>query len=140
MSHAHILFICVANSARSQMAEAIARSLAPAQIDVSSAGSSPSQVNPLALRALEEVDIQSRTLHSKSVESIDLTPITHVVTLCAEEVCPIIDSNAQRLAWTYPDPASAGDDEGERLEAFRAVRDHLLERMPGFISKLSGES
>ena len=63
----HVLFLCVANSARSQMAEGIARSLAPAGVTVSSAGSQPSRVNPLAIRALDElgIDIRSHTLEER---------------------------------------------------------------------------
>ena len=136
MSAPHILFICVANSARSQMAEAIAQSMAPANVHIASAGSAPSKVNPLAIRALNEIEVDVSHLRSKGIDSIDLMAVTHVITLCAEEHCPVINSNAQRLAWTYPDPAFAGDDEIARLEAFRAVRDDLLKRLPDFLASL----
>src|SRR5512134_1851620 len=85
----HVLFLCVANSARSQMAEGIARALAPAGVTVSSAGSRPSHVNPLAIRALEEIGIDIRSHVSKSVESISPEGVGAVITLCAEEVCPV---------------------------------------------------
>ena len=139
MSQKHILFICVANSARSQMADAIARSMAPEEIQVTSAGSSPSTVNPLAIRALTEVGIDVTGLYSKGIDSIDLGVMTHVITLCAEERCPVIHSDAQRIPWTYPDPAFAGEDEETRLEAFRAVRDDLRRRMPAFLAELIRE-
>ncbi len=125
----HILFLCVANSARSQMAEGIARSLAPAGVTVSSAGSQPSRVNPLAIRALDEIGIDIRPQRSKSVDSISPGGVDAVITLCAEEVCPVFLGKAHRLHWGLPDPAGAGRTEEEQLQAFRNVRDELRRRL-----------
>jgi arsenate reductase len=125
----HILFLCVANSARSQMAEGIARSLAPAGVKVSSAGSQPSRVNPLAIRALDEIGIDIRGHHAKSVEIISPHGVDAVITLCAEEVCPVFLGKAHRVHWGLPDPAGAGKDEREQLQAFRNVRDELRRRL-----------
>ena len=85
----HILFLCVANSARSQMAEGIARSLAPPGVKVSSAGSSPASVRPQAIRALKEIGIDISGHRSKGLDSIDAGSVDAVITLCAEEVCPV---------------------------------------------------
>lgn len=85
----HILFLCVANSARSQMAEGIARSLAPASVKISSAGSQPSKLNPFAVKALSEIDIDISGHRSKSVGDIPPGDVDTVITLCAEEVCPV---------------------------------------------------
>ncbi len=124
----HILFLCVANSARSQMAEGIARSMVPGSVKVSSAGSQPSQVNPLAVKALAEIGIDISTHVSKSVS--DIPPdVEAVVTLCAEEVCPAWLGKALRIHWGLPDPAQAGATEAERLQAFRSVRDELRRRL-----------
>jgi arsenate reductase len=125
----HILFLCVANSARSQMAEGIARSMAPAGTEISSAGSQPSQVNPLAIRALDEIGIDIRSQHSKSVDTIDPAGVDVVVTLCAEEVCPVFLGRAHRVHWGLLDPAHSGSGEEERLQAFRDVRDELRRRL-----------
>ncbi|GAO01459.1 arsenate reductase ArsC [Anaeromyxobacter sp. PSR-1] len=125
----HILFLCVANSARSQMAEGIARSLAPAGVTVSSAGSQPSRVNPLAIRALDEIGIDIRSHKSKSVDSISPLGVDAVITLCAEEVCPVFLGKARRIHWGLPDPASAGNSEAEQLQSFRDVRDELRRRL-----------
>ncbi len=125
----HVLFLCVANSARSQMAEGIARSLAPAGVTVSSAGSRPSRVNPLAIRALDEIGIDIRGQRSKSVESISPRGVDAVITLCAEEVCPVFLGKAHRVHWGLPDPAGAGANEEDRLQAFRDVRDELRRRL-----------
>ena len=79
---------CVANSARSQMAEGIARSLAPTDVKISSAGSAPSKVNSLAVRVLAEIGIDATGQRSKSVNDIPPDDVDAVITLCAEEVCP----------------------------------------------------
>ena len=125
----HVLFLCVANSARSQMAEGLARSLAPAGVTISSAGSRPSRVNPLAVRALDELGIDLRGQRSKSVDEIAPEGVEAVITLCAEEVCPVFLSKALQLHWGLPDPAGAGDTEEEQLQAFREVRDELQRRL-----------
>jgi len=125
----HILFLCVGNSARSQMAEGIARSLAPASVTVSSAGSIPSRVNPLAIRALDEIGIDMRSHRSKSVDSISPDGVDAVITLCAEEVCPVFLGKARRIHWGLPDPAGAGATEEDQLESFRKVRDELRRRL-----------
>lgn len=129
LSPRHVLFLCVANSARSQMAEGIARSLAPPGVTVSSAGSQPSRVNPLAIYALDEIGIDIRGQQSKGVETISPEGIDAVITLCAEEVCPVFLGRAHRVHWGLPDPAAAGKTEQERLQAFRDVRDELRRRL-----------
>ncbi len=125
----HILFLCVANSARSQMAEGIARSLAPAGVTVSSAGSRPTEVNPLAIRALDEIGIDIRGHRSKGIDSIRIHEVDAVITLCAEEVCPVFPGNAHRLHWALEDPARPAGNEEEQLRAFRDVRDELRRRI-----------
>ena len=125
----HVLFLCVANSARSQMAEGIARSLAPRDVKISSAGSSPSRVNPLAIRALDEIGIDIRGQRSKGVEEIDPAGVEAVITLCAEEVCPVFLGKPRRFHWGLPDPAGVTGTEEERLQAFRDIRDDLRRRL-----------
>jgi arsenate reductase len=125
----HVLFLCVANSARSQMAEGIARSLAPADVKVSSAGSAPSRLNPLAVRALAEIGIDISGQRSKGVDEIPPQDVDAVVTLCAEEVCPVFLGKALRIHWGLPDPAGAVGSDDQRLQAFREVRDELRRRL-----------
>lgn len=124
----HILFLCVANSARSQMAEGIARKLAPCDLKISSAGSRPSKVNPLAMEALAEIGIDISSHFSKSVDSIDPQGVDVVITLCAEEVCPIFLSNAKRFNWGLPDPS-------KEIASFRNVRDELVQRLTYLLEK-----
>jgi protein-tyrosine-phosphatase len=125
----HLLFLCVANSARSQMAEGIARSLAPAGVTISSAGSAPSRLNPLAVRALAEIGLDISGQHSKSVVDVPPDGVEAVITLCAEEVCPVFLGKARRIHWGLPDPAGRGATEEAQLQSFRDVRDELRRRL-----------
>ena len=131
MQFNNVLFLCVANSARSQMAEALARRRFGDAVTVQSAGSEPSRVNPFAIRALQEVGVGADDLHSKHVSSIDPEPVDLVITLCAEEECPLFLGDAQRLDWSMPDPdlKDADVSEEERLQAFRAARDAIAARI-----------
>lgn len=126
-----ILFLCVANTSRSQMAEGLAREIMRPEFEVMSAGSQPKQLNPLAVNAMAEVGIDIIYHHSKSVESIDKSAIDLVVTLCAEEVCPIFQGKAKRLHWPIMDPDS--DDpalsQQDIEQRFRNARDQLKTRI-----------
>ncbi|MBK9072758.1 MAG: arsenate reductase ArsC [Myxococcales bacterium] len=133
-----ILFLCVANSARSQMAEGLARKLFGARIAAQSAGSAPSTVNPYAIEVMREVGIDLSAHHSKSVLAIDPATVDTVITLCAEEVCPVFLGDARRLHWPIQDPASpdASIPREEMLTRFRAARDQIQGRLEGFASSL----
>ncbi|MGE4234112.1 MAG: arsenate reductase ArsC [Bacteriovoracia bacterium] len=124
-----ILFLCVANSARSQMAEGLARAILGLTVTVQSAGSNPSSVNPLAVKVLSEIEIDISQQHSKSVIEIDPTTVDTVITLCAEEVCPVYLGYVKRVHWPLPDPAAVAGSEDERLTAFRTVRDEIKKRV-----------
>lgn len=135
----HILFLCVQNSARSQLAEGIARFLAPPGVTVSSAGSSPAFVRTQAIRVLGEIGIDISAHRSKAIEEIDSGSVDVVITLCAEEVCPIFLGDAVRLHWTLPDPAKSPGDEEARLNAFRATRDELFRRLKLVFQEENGD-
>lgn len=124
-----LLFLCVANSARSQMAEGIARHLSGGRLPVESAGSAPSRVNPLAVRALDEIGIDISGQRSKSVAEVDRAQVGVVITLCADEVCPVYLASVRRLHWPLPDPAGHDEDEEASLARFRRVRDELVQRV-----------
>jgi arsenate reductase len=129
------LFVCVANSARSQMAEGFARALLPPQVGVWSAGSRPTHLNPLAVKAMAEVGIDISRHVSKGIEEVPHDRIGTVVTLCAEEECPLISRDARRLHWPLPDPAVVDGSEEERLAAFRTVRDEIGRRVAGMLAR-----
>lgn len=131
MTAPRILFLCVANSARSQMAEGLARHLYGSAVQVQSAGSQPSRVNPYAIEVMREAGIELGGQHSKSVDTIDPATVDVVITLCAEEVCPAFLGQARRLHWPIPDPASddptlTPDDLRAR---FRTARDQIRGRL-----------
>ena len=120
-----ILFLCVANSARSQMAEGIARSLAPAHIRIESAGSRPTHVRPEAIAVLGEIGIDISGQRSKAVSEIPADDIDTVITLCGEEECPVFARTVRRLHWGLPDPGAIQGSGEDRLDGFRQTRDEL---------------
>ena len=124
-----LLFLCVANSARSQMGEGVARLLAPNGVRVQSAGSHPTSVRPEAAVVLSELGIDTKAHFSKNVSDIDPETVDTVITLCAEEECPVFLGRAVRLHWGLPDPAAVSGSEAERLNAFRDTRDELNKRL-----------
>lgn len=119
-----ILFLCVANSARSQMAEGLARAMLPDTVEVASAGSAPGQLNPLAVDALFEVGIDISGHRSKPLEDVSPETADLIVTLCAEEVCPYVPGPVRRLHWPIADPAATND-----IAAFRTARDQIKARI-----------
>jgi arsenate reductase len=124
-----VLFLCVHNSARSQMAEGFARALAPEGVDVWSAGTDPCGVNPLAVQAMQEVGIDIRGQTSKAVDDVPWRQADTVVSLCGEaaEVCPAVTADVRRVHWPLADPGGAPEE--MRLETFRAVRDEIRWRV-----------
>ena len=128
-----LLFLCVANSARSQMAEALARRRAGGRIPIQSAGSAPTVINPLAITVLAELGIDASEQRSKSVDEIDRAGVDTVITLCSEEVCPVYLGAARRLHWPLPDPAGLAESKEAGLERFRTVRDELDRRLERFL-------
>jgi thioredoxin type arsenate reductase len=126
-----ILFLCVANSARSQMAEGLARHMFGSDIAVASAGSEPSIVNTYAIEAMAELGIDISGHRSKSVDEIDVGAVDLVITLCAEEVCPVLPGRVRRLHWPIADPASKDTSIPSDVmrERFRTARDQITARL-----------
>ncbi len=126
-----VLFLCVANSARSQMAEGLARWIFGDRARVQSAGSAPSTVNPYAIEVMRELSIDLSAHRSKSVETIDPSTVSTVITLCAEEVCPAFLGSAQRLHWPIEDPASSDPTLSREamLTRFRTARDAIRTKL-----------
>ncbi len=134
-----ILFLCVANSARSQMAEGLARHLFGSGADIMSAGSVPTKPNPYAIEAMRDrgIDITGHT--SKSFDTLDAAAFDYVITLCAEEICPWLPGKTQRLHWPIDDPASS--DPALTPEDFRQrfarARDEIEARIRAFQGALA---
>ncbi len=130
-----VLFLCVANSARSQMAEGFARAAAPKEIEIFSAGSSPARVNPYAREVMGEVGIDISSHHSKSIDEVPAERIGTVVTLCAEEVCPVFPGQVERLHWPLDDPAATAGSADEIRGHFRRIRDQIREKVEAFFQE-----
>lgn len=125
----NILFMCVANSARSQMAEGLARHYLPADIVVQSAGSEPSSLNSYAVKAMAELGIDIGTHFSKAVEDINSDEVDTVITLCAEEVCPVFLGKVQRLHWPINEPSAGRETPEQLLQGFRIARDEIKQHI-----------
>lgn len=128
-----VLFLCTGNSARSQMAEAILRAKAGDRFEAASAGMEPKGVNPLTLRALAEVGIDTGGLYSKpSGDFLGKVAVRYAVIVCekANQHCPrIYPFAAQTVYWPFEDPAAFEGTEEERLAKFREVRDLISARI-----------
>jgi len=126
-----VLFLCTHNSARSQMAEGLLRSLAGGEVDVQSAGTVATSVRPKAIQAMREIDIDIRGHTSKSLGEFVSQPFDYVITVCdeANESCPFFPNARVRLHWSVEDPSKAQEPEDEKLDAFRQARDVLRGRI-----------
>ncbi|MFZ0500420.1 MAG: arsenate reductase ArsC [Steroidobacteraceae bacterium] len=126
-----LLFLCVANSARSQMAEGLARAMLGKDVEILSAGSKPSTVNRNAIEVMAEIGIDISGHRSKSIDEVDAAAVDLVITLCAEEVCPVLPGRVRRLHWPIPDPASNDPAiSPEQMQSrFRSARDQIRERI-----------
>jgi thioredoxin type arsenate reductase len=128
-----ILFLCVANSARSQIAEGLAKVLLKGKAQVQSAGSYPSHINTYAIEVMREIGIDISQQRSKSVEEIDPDSVDTVITLCSEEVCPPSFEDSEHLHWSLPDPSSAVGSHENKLKVFREIRDVLTREIKALL-------
>ena len=135
---AGLLFLCVANSARSQMAEGLARARFGDRIRVQSAGSRPSTIDSRAVQVMAEIGIDISGQWSKGLDTVDLTVVDTVVTLCADEVCPAYLQVHRQVHWALPDPTAKTGHEGDQLQPFRNARDAIEIRLQSF--RLSTQS
>lgn len=134
----HILFLCVANSARSQLAEGLAKSIFGTHAVIESAGSEPSgKVQPWAIKILEEDGIDISKNWSKSMDELSLEFLANldfVITLCAEEICPVLPTTAKRIHWPIQDPASASEE--SKPQAFRVAKNQIRANIEKLKSEL----
>ncbi len=126
-----VLFLCTHNSARSQMAEGLLRSLSRGRVQAFSAGTESTFVNPLAIKAMAEAGIDISRHHSKTFDEFLRRPFDAVVTVCddAKEACPVFPGAARRIHWSLSDLSRTSGTREEQLARFRAVRDTLRGRI-----------
>jgi arsenate reductase len=129
-----VLILCTGNSARSQMAEGLLRHDADDKYEVESAGTLASFVRPQAIKAMEEIGIDISKHRSKALEEFLDQPFDYVVTVCdnAKESCPIFPGKAERVHWSFDDPAEATGSEDDKLAVFRRVRDEIGAKLKDF--------
>lgn len=126
-----ILFVCTGNSARSQMAEGFARHFGQGRVEAYSAGMAPSTLHPMAIRVMQEKGLEISGQHSKAFDWELARQMDMVITVCghANESCPILPPEVQRLHWPLEDPAAATGSAAEILATFRAIRNQIEGRM-----------
>ena len=139
-----VLFICVHNSARSQMAEAWLKQFAGDRFDVESAGLEPGTLNPLVVEVMREVGLNLSHNQTKGVFGFikEGRRFHYVITVCDEtaaERCPIFPGVTQRLHWSFPDPSAFTGTPEERLGRTRQVRDAIRERVQEWLRSLTHE-
>lgn len=135
-----VLFLCVGNSARSQMAEALLQKHAGDRFEVYSAGLRPQPINSLAVQVLDEIGIDISGKQSKSVKEFLGKQRVHVViSVCtpAEAECPTLwPGPVQRLSWPFADPAAATGPDSERLAVFRSIRDQIDQKIQSWLKEM----
>lgn len=130
-----VLFLCTGNSARSQMAEGLLRHLAGERFEVFSAGIKPTAVNPLAIKAMDEIGIDIAEQRSKSVSEFIAQEFNYIITVCdnARQTCPIFPGKHQKISWDLEDPVLVEGIEEEKIMMFRKIRNRIKENILKFM-------
>ena len=133
-----LLVLCTGNSARSQMAEGLFRRAVGHRFDVFSAGTKPGVVRPEAIAVMSELGIDLSGHRSKSVDEFSGRDFRYIVTVCdnARDNCPVFPATAERVHWSFEDPAAVEGSEDERRAAFRRIRDQIRARVDEFAAAL----
>ncbi len=130
-----ILFVCADNASRSQIAEALARDLAPPGTDIFSAGTTPTALHPCAVRVLREIGIDPSRQRAKALEAVPLERVGTCVTLDPEVPRPAIGPGVHHFYAPFDDPAGSGELNPETLERYRALRDQLQSMLLGYFRR-----
>ncbi len=133
----NILFLCVGNSARSQIAEALAKDMLPKDFDIRSAGSIPAdKVHKDAIHVMSDVGIDISKNVTKSIDSIEedfLNNLDYVITLCVEEVCPLVPEATKVLHWPNEDPDNDNYSDIQSKNAFAKTRENIFNLLKKFL-------
>jgi arsenate reductase len=136
-----ILFVCIHNSARSQMVEAFVNQLSVGRVSAQSAGLTPGKLNPTVVEVMKEEGIDISGHKTKSVDGFiqSAEPFNYVVTVCDEasaERCPHFPGNVKRLHWGFEDPSSLNGSPEERLHRTRLIRDQIKTKVVQWLASL----
>lgn len=145
MPKKRVLFVCIHNSARSQMAEAFLNLMAGDRFQAESAGIEPGKLNPVVIDAMRQIGIDISNNPTKSVASMIQrgTPFDYVITVCDEtsaERCPFFPGSANRLHWSFADPSGFAGSFEERLSETARVRDQICQRVREWTDAISASS
>jgi arsenate reductase len=132
-----VLFICTHNSARSQMAEGLLRSLFGERYEVFSAGTEPGEVNPNSIEVMKEIGLDISSHYSKNVKDFINEDFDYVITVCggAKETCPFFPGEKQQFHIDFEDPSSFSGSEEEKTDKFREIRDKLKKWIEEFFNE-----
>ena len=133
----NILFLCVGNSARSQIAEGLAREMLPNSFDIRSAGSSPAEkIHKDAISVMSDIGIDISDGKPKSIDSLDkefMNDLNYVITLCSEEVCPVIPDATKAFHWPNEDPDNDNFNDIQSKNAFIKTREDIYNLLKNFV-------
>ncbi len=138
MEKIRVMFVCIHNSGRSQMGEAFLRNLAGDRFEVASSGIEAGRLNPLVVKAMEEIGVSMEGHYAKKAQDyVDRGErFDYVITVCDEanaERCPMFPGKHVRLHWGLPDPSAIGGTDAEKLAGIRPIRDAIAARVREFI-------
>ena len=132
----NILFLCVGNSARSQIAEGLAKSMMGSEHNIQSAGSQPSDlVHQNAIGTMKEIGIDISNYEPKSLENLDkefMNNVDYIITLCVEEFCPTLNSKAKKIHWANEDPDNDSYSDQQLEREFRRTRENIFKLLKKF--------
>lgn len=139
MSKPRVLFVCIHNSARSQMGEAFLRSMAGDRFEVASAGIESGSLNPIVVKAMEELGISMEGHFAKKAQDfIDRGEhFDYVITVCDEtnaERCPMFPGKHERIHWSFPDPSQLSGSEEDKLKEIRVIRDLIQQKLKDWLA------
>ena len=131
-----VLFLCVHNSARSQMAEGLLRARAGDRFEAFSAGNEATEVRPLAIAAMAELGIDISGQRSKTTRDLGGARFDYAIGVCQEatEACPYYANAEHQIHWGFDDPAAATGSDEEQLATYRRVRDEIAASIDEFVS------
>jgi arsenate reductase len=135
-----VLFVCIHNSARSQMAEAFANHYGNGELTAESAGIDSGKINPLVVRSMQEIGIDMSAHYAKTVASVQEAGKTYdmVITVCDEANaarCPVFPGKVKRAAWFFDDPSALGGTEEEKLARIAVIREQIRTKVQEFVAE-----
>ena len=139
MEKVRIMFVCIHNSARSQMCEAFVRHIAGDRFDVHSSGIEAGRLNPLVVQTMEEIGVSMEGQYAKTAKEYVQRgeAFDYVVTVCDEsnaERCPMFPGKSERMHWGFPDPSAVVGTDDEKLAQIRPIRDAIKKRVTSWLS------